>query len=698
MTLSRAYLGVWFNGSGFLAIRKLILSDGRINFDDIPDIPKYGERLEDIGQYKRKDLVVPYNLINEFKVIRNYLAGNARGMTNDQSFAKEVINVILCKLYDEKYTEPENKIMFRAGYEEPAVDVSGRLHNIFRDTKREYSDVFADADQVNLDEDSITYMVGKLQKFSLIDAERDVVADAFEVFIGPSLRGAQGQFFTPRNIVKTVIEILDPQPGEYIIDPACGSGGFLTECLRHIHKKIEKRGQKLNWSDIQIKEEKIDKVTKYIRGIERDSFLSKVAKAYMIILGDGRGGIKSEDSLDLPMKWGVDTKTMIRLGAFDVVMTNPPFGSKIPVKGQSKLAQYDLGHEWKQHADGSWNKGKVRESQPPQIVFIDRCLDLLKEGGRLGIVLPDGVLSNPTERYIRASLAQRAEIIGIVDLPMSAFLPSTPTKTHLLFLRKKQAPKPHRLFMSYAKTCGHDKRGMKTPTDDVRQIPKYLKNLQRNRTEPSHLGFLMNNAELKNFIWMPKYYNAEISSILSRYEAGNYELKTIAELISENIIIVSSGHEIGSKNYGTGDIPFVRTSEIGNLEIMTDITHCTSREVYDEYKDKQNIEKDDVLLVVDGTYLIGRCAMVTDLDLEMVIQSHFAQIKVIDRKKMSPHLLLALLNFGIVQRQLESKSFRQGTISTVGNRLAEVSIPIPKDQVSNRRNIQRHVSNNTGQV
>ena len=687
LTLSRANLGVWFNGNGFIAMRKYE-RNGNVFFEDIPDIPKFGERLEDIGQYKRKDLITPHNIINEFRAIRNYLAGNAKGMTNDASFAQEVINVILCKLYDEKYTEPENKIRFRAGYDESTEDVLDRIMQIFQDTKKEYSDVFENEDNIKLDDKSITYLVGKIQKFSLLDADRDVVADAFEVFIGPSLRGAQGQFFTPRNIVKTVIEIIDPKPNEYIIDPACGSGGFLSECLRYIHKKIEIQGKKLKWSEGRIKEEKIQKVTDYFSGIEKDAFLSKVAKAYMIILGDGKSGIKSEDALDLPKNWSNETNAKIKLGMFDVVITNPPFGSKIPVEGKEKLSQFELCHKWNEDTSGIFSKGDVLESQSPQIAFIDRCLDFLKEGGRMGIVLPDGVLSNTSEKYIRYSLSKRVEIIGIVDLPMNAFMPSTPTKTHLFFVRKKSSPDiKHELFMSYAKTCGHDKRGMETPTDDIRLIPIHLKKLKNSKTEPSNLGVFVNAEKLKNGVWLPKYYNAEIDEILKTYKKNNYEIISIGKMIDNKIIAITSGHEIGSKNYGIGSIPFIRTSEIGNLEIMTDTTHGTSEEVYAKYKDRQNIQNEDILMVSDGTYLIGRCAMVTDLDIKIIIQSHFKQIKVVDRKKLSPYLLLALINLDIVQKQLESKSFRQGTISTIGDRLNEIRIPIPKDEA-----VKKHIT------
>ena len=678
LTLSRANLGVWFNGNGFIAIRKYE-KDGNVFFEDIPDIPKFGERLEDIGQYKRKDLAPPNNMINEFRAIRNYLAGNAKGMTNDESFAREVINVILCKLYDEKYTEPDNKIRFRAGYEESTGDVLTRIIEIFKDTKKEYSDVFDNGDDIKLDAKSIAYLVGKIQKFSLMDAERDVVADAFEVFIGPSLRGAQGQFFTPRNVVKTVIEIIDPKPDEYIIDPACGSGGFLSECLRYVHKKIDIQGKKLNWSNEQIKEEKINKVSQCFRGIERDEFLSKVAKAYMIILGDGKSGIKSEDSLELPENWNGETTAMITLGMFDVVITNPPFGAKIPVTGTEKLSQFDLCHEWKEN--NGWSKGKVMKSQSPQIAFIDRCLDLLKEGGRLGIVLPDGVLSNSTTNYIRHSISQRTEIMGIVDLPADTFRPSTNTKTHLLFLRKKSNPSPdYKLFLSYALTCGHDKRRRKTPTDDVSEIPKHLKKLSKGQTKPTRLGGYFNYSDLNNYVWLPKSHNPDIDNELKYYKSKNCDLTSIKELEERKIIKITRGDEVGSDVYGDGTVPFIRTSEIANLEIIADPTHCLSDIVYEQYAKKQNMENQDILVVNDGTFLIGRTAMITDLDTKIVIQSHFRRIKVIDKKIFSPYLLLGLLNTNVVQKQFESKAFTQASLSTMGSRLHDIILPVPKDE------------------
>lgn len=698
LEFSRATIGVWFNGSERLYIRKYY-KDGQIFFDDtLVNIPRYGQRVEDIGLYTKKDLKKTHNLKSTFIAIRNYLSGNAVGVVRDEEYARQIINIILCKLYDEKYTKDEDILTFRAGVNESHKDVAARIKKRFNEAKKMYKDVLTDEDKITLDDSTLTYVVGELQGFALMNAERDVIGDAFEVFIHRSLKGSQGQFFTPKNIVKAAIKILDPGIDDRIIDPSCGSGGFIVEALKYVHDKIDIQGKALNWPIEAIEAEKMSKINLNIRGIERDSFLSKVAKAYMVLMGDGKSGVFCEDSLKDPNLWKQETQVGIQLGAFDIVVNNPPFGAKIPVKGEAKLSQFNLGYKWKKNKKtNKWEKEpKIRDKQSPQILFIERCLQLLKEGGKLAIVLPDGVLSNPTDRYIVQYLLEHTELIGLIDLPMSTFLPYTPTKTHLLFAKKTKNPRnDYEFFMSYAKTCGHDKRGKDIKEDEIEMIVDYISKIDTLK-EYNHLGFKMNISEVKNNILLPKYYNPDILKQLKEYESTNeYELKTIGELVREGILTISRGNEVGSENYGTGDIPFVRTSEIANWEIVTDCTQCISEEIYNQYKAKQNLQKEDILIINDGTYLMGRAAMITDLDIKCVIQSHFRILRVLDADYISPYTLLALLGLEIVQKQIESKCFRQGTISTLGDRLLEVVLPIPvnqsiKDQIS--KDVERVIS------
>lgn len=475
---SKAYLGVWFNGNERLFLRK-IEHDGKVLFENIPNIPKYGQRLEDIGKFKRKDLQPTHNLKATFKAIRNHLAANTVGATRDEVLAQQLINLIFCKIYDERFTEPEEDVEFRAGIDESPQSVANRIVNLFNKVKRKYKDVIDVGDSLTLDPNSISYVVGELQNYCLIEVERDIISDAFEVFIGHALKGGQGQFFTPRNLVKMMVDILDPLEDELIIDPACGSGGFLVESLRHIWRKLDSEGEKYHWNRANLQEEKMKVALSNINGIDKDYFLSKVAKAYMAIIGDGKGGIFCEDSLDRSENWNNKTRINIGLNKFNVLITNPPFGSKIAVTGEEKLSQYDLAHKWKfNKKSGEWEKGILNKKGTPQILFIERCLQLLQDKGRMAMVLPDGIYGNESLGYVRNWLFTKARIVAIIDVPLEMFMPNTGTKTSIIVLQKmenEEIPEDYPIFMAIAEYCGHDRRGKVIPKDDIVDIPGEFK-------------------------------------------------------------------------------------------------------------------------------------------------------------------------------------------------------------------------------
>lgn len=478
LRFSQASLGVWFNGEERIFLRKLE-KKGRIEFHEIPNIPQYGQRIEDIGLYKRKDLKPTHNLKSTFKAIRNHLAANTVGATRDEVLAQQLINLIFCKIFDERFTEPDEIVTFRAGIDETPEEVKNRILELFGSVKRKYKEVLDESDNISLDAKSIAYVVGELQNYCLVDAERDIIADAFETFIGHALKGGQGQFFTPRNVVKMMVEILDPNDEDLIIDPACGSGGFLIETLRHIWKNLDEEGSRLKWSKSNLQEEKMEVALNKIRGLDKDYFLSKVAKAYMAIMGDGKSGIFCEDSLDKPSNWGDKTKLKVDLGKFSVLVTNPPFGAKIPVRGEEKLSQYELAHKWKFNKTlKRWEKGKLKSSEAPQFLFIDRCLQLLSDYGRMAIVLPDGVLGNSQVGYVREFILNKARLVAVIDVPKETFMPNTPTKTSVIILQKlpvHELEEDYPVFMSIAETCGHDRRGNLRDEDDVAEISKAFK-------------------------------------------------------------------------------------------------------------------------------------------------------------------------------------------------------------------------------
>jgi len=473
LRFSKASLGVWFNGNERLFVRKFEQA-GRVSFEEIPNIPIVGQRIEDIGKFKQKDLKPTHNLKAIFKSIRNHLAANTVGVTRDEILAQQLINLIFCKLYDEKFTAPNNIVRFRAGIDESHDEIKKRILNLFYEVRKNQPEVFDEQDRITLDTNSIVYLVGELQNYSLMNSERDVVADAFETFIGHALKGGQGQFFTPRNVVKMMVDILQPEENDKIVDPACGSGGFLIDALKYVWDKADKKYSKLAWKEGQIERKKIEIATNNFRGLDKDYFLSKVAKAYMNLVGDGTTGIFCEDSLESTNNWRTETQLKIKLESFDVLLTNPPFGSNIKVEGEEKLNQFELAHQWRRgKKNNEFEKHKLKEKEAPQILFIERCLQLLRSGGRMAIVLPDGIFGNESDSYVRNWILRNAKIIAVIDVPLETFLPNTGTKTSILVLQKlpkSKLPENYPIFLAIAEYCGHDRRGKEISQDDIANV------------------------------------------------------------------------------------------------------------------------------------------------------------------------------------------------------------------------------------
>ena len=498
LRFSNAYLGVWFNGEERLYLHK-IEKGGKIFFEEIPNIPRYGERVEDIGKFKRKDLKPAENLKPTFKAIRNYLAANAVGITRDEVFASQIINLIFCKIYDERFTKPEDTVKFRAGVDEDDEEVRKRILDLFDKVKKQYSDVIDVADSVLLDAKCLKYIVGELQLYSLKDSSRDAVGEAFEIFIGPSLKGGQGQFFTPRNVVNMVINMIDPDTDEKILDPACGSGGFLVESLRYVWNKLEEKATELGWPEAEIEAEKQKVAIKNFRGIDKDNFLSKVAKAYLAILGDGRGGVHCENSLDKFTNWNAKTKEDIVEETFDVIVTNPPFGKKLSIDATEILELYELGHKWKQDGDGNFKMEGLVDKQPPQILFIERCFQMLKPGGRMGIVLLESIFGMPKYQYVVDYIRKKSKILAVVTLPEDLFQPNTHAKCCVLICQKYkedesfESCRDYDIFMSDVKWCGHDSRGNvtyrylengeKTVLDEIPLVAERYKEMEQENAQ-----------------------------------------------------------------------------------------------------------------------------------------------------------------------------------------------------------------------
>lgn len=698
LTLSKAQIGVWFNGEERLFIRKIV-ENGGVKFAEIPNIPKYKERLEDIGKFRRQDLKPTENLRATFKAIRNYLAANAIGATDDSVLAQQLINIIFCKIYDEKYSDPDDIVSFHAGIGEDPEVVKARIDKIFKNVKNRYKDVISDPEAITIDAKSVTYIVGELQNYCLLDTRRDVVADAFETFIGHALKGDKGQFFTPRNIVKMIVNILDPDDEDMIIDSACGSGGFLVETLRYVWDKIISEAHKKNWNELLLKEEQQEFAANHVRGLDKDAFLTKITKAYMAILGDGRGGIFCEDSLDEPSNWHNETRAKIALNNFSMILTNPPFGADINVVGEAKLKQYQLGYKWKQNKDtGLYEQtDKLKDKENPQILFIERNLQLLKDGGKLAIVLPETYLHGPSVKYVMKYIERNNNIFAVIDLPHNTFRPHCNAKCCVLFIQKN-VPQQDVITMGIVEEMGHNHQGKPIyrfdeksckVTDEIwDDTDAVIQEFKHPNNGNNKYVFNINKSEITNSIYVPRYYwKKNIETLQEDAANSNKQLVSIKQLLEEHIIEQYKGHGAPPSEYkGTGTIPYVRAGDIMDWDIFKNPTSAIPQEIYDHQvsKSKLQLQPEDILFVKEGSYRVGDVALLAPQDTGIFLNHHTLvfRIKQKDNKYgIDSYYLLYLLSHHLTKRQLKNKVLIDTTLPNIGDRWKELLLPIHKNSM-----------------
>lgn len=309
-------------------------------------------------------------------------------------------------------------------------------------------------------------------------------------------------------------------------------------------------------------------------------------------------------------------------------------------------------------------------------------------------MLPESILGNPSYEYIITFLRGRAKILGIVTLPEALFKTSgkggTHTKTCVLFVEKSKPEKAHQIFMADVKWCGHDSRGNPTVRknkdgkfvllDEVPQVSPRWRALENgDRIARDHIGFYLPSTNIRKQIMVPKYYSTEIEAQLNALQP-THNLVSLESLVEKKVVSIATGTEIGKMAYGTGTIPFIRTSDLTNWEIKADFKHGVSAEVYEEEKSRCDVAPGDILTVRDGTYLIGTAVFVTGGDVPMLFQSHIFRIRVLKSDAIDPYLLFVCLNTPVVKAQVRSKQFTQDIIDTLGNRVLELMLPLPRDR------------------
>jgi type I restriction enzyme M protein len=434
-------------------------------------------------------------LLTAFRRCHNYIHGN-EGMPKDAAFW-QFLYLIFAKMHDER-RGPDEPPRFWAGMMRKEVngqpqlvdeqfdpqgrkDIRARIEELFAEAREEYlGTIFNGNERITLSDRALAFMVAELSKYDFGRTGLDVKGAAYQQLVGTNLRGDRGQYFTPRGAIDLMVAILNPKENERLLDPACGTGGFLVAALNHLNRRFHEEGH------MEVGDESTadfvslrDRLAKYVQtnlfGADFDPFLVRAAQMNVVMASNVEARLYHMNSLEFPagdLSGVPEASKAARLGTMKVVMTNPPFGSDIPITDPNILRNYELAYVWERTEDGGFrNTGRLQGSVAPEVLFIERCYQWLAPGGRMGIVLPDGILGNPGDEYIRWWLLRHCWVLASVDMPVELFIVEANVNilTSLLFLKKKTdqevqtedlgAETDYSVFMAIAEKVGVDRRG-----------------------------------------------------------------------------------------------------------------------------------------------------------------------------------------------------------------------------------------------
>ncbi|MEE1597454.1 N-6 DNA methylase [Acidaminococcus fermentans] len=709
--------GVWTNGNGLSVYKKRTGKD--VGLDEILSLPRYREdwKGDDIIPSKQS-LPRPHNIRFLLASCHNKLYG--RGMENeDFDLAMDMVRILLAKIQDE--TTPGDFPRFWIT-ESDFKTAEGRKHaadniqKLFREYADQFPDVFDAYEKIQVGDDCIAEAVGILKNWSLAarndDADDwDLMGETYEQFTHINLKRQQGQFFTNRLVIDMMVKMLDPKVGEHSLDPAGGSGGFATAIFRYLRRKVINSTAE----NSPVRERQLANIKDSVYLVEIASRLVKIAKCAMLLTGDGQSGMtrgNSLDSYDHLDPWIISRCAKGKSNAPSVIATNPPFsGQKVEsqISDKTILKSFVFGHSYKKQKNGeftfSMDDSDILLHQAPELLFLERCLDWLKPGGRMGIVLPKGILDNVSYEPYRLWLMQHCQINGIVTLHKDTFQPDTGVRTCVLFVTKpengEKPPELYNIFMAMSQRIGQDSKGnsvfvldgngnstgiLNHDLDEIAEA--YLEFRKGKELKESEYIFTISSKDIKDHCNInPQHYapklNEALTAVLKYDNRDKWATTTVGQLEAGIRIYIgprwnSANLKVDNPADTSGLIPYLTANAALELRRFTikwiDPTKASpSQKVAMQLL---KIKEGDILISRSGT--IGKVTYATkDLAENYLVSDDLVRVRV-KNPELRAYLLayftsqtalsLMLLDeYGSVQQHLQPRHIQ------------EMLIPLPDD-------------------
>ena len=687
-----ARLGIWTNGFEYARVYKLPIS-GKFKIERSSTLPKQHENFILAGEQRitYSDLQIPSDKVlkNIFSDLLAIVTSKDSKSTRREDQLNQMANLLLIKLNSDHEGEWDNSVPLEFQLENEPSETHKTVNTLFVKYKKEHPTLFSEDEpnEIVLDIDTVQEAVLRLQLLNIGKMAPIAMSLAFQVFRDATLKLGDGQYYTPLRVIECGVELMCINHKDLLIDPACGTGGFLSAAMMKVSSECKDEKKVTQWAHYNL------------FGVDRDKTNIKLTRALMVGIGDGSTNAHHGDSLR-ESKWK-ENKNGIHsvLGdeRYSVVLTNPPFGKDLVINAADARSSH---LEICKHSKNGQDSNEWAQSTELGIAFVERAWKILQSGGRLGIVLPETYFFSKSYSWFRKWLDEHFILRAVFNIPMEAFQGFCRAKTNFYIFEKKGSEgriknkpkwfKDGYVWISNASTIGLnkdgldlfkiDKKGNRTNLIDNKVMVDIKELLAGNSTETS--GYIPIQPISSSYIGVPTFSGDKSESTLKskiEHRLPNFCIKSLGELIDKGIISVRGGHGSPSADVRDGDIPYIKVVDLRAGRVNPNSSNMISEVIAEKFwhGKESGLKAYEICTPARASKNIGEPCMILPGQERMVMTKEVLIFSVNEKTYIDPFYLFWALNLDDVKKQWKRVVFMQTNREDLGDRYRYIEIPYP---------------------
>lgn len=687
-----AKLGIWTNGSMVATVHRTI--NGSFKIEEYGRIPYFGESLienadKPLTWENLNPNITTEKLRSIFYNLLCSIVSQDTQSTRPEERLNSLCNVLLAKIESDKIAKisPDVPVSFQLGIS--TEHTAEKIRTLFRDMLLSNGDLFTDSNEsINFNNSTIEKCVFELAQYRIFGLPSETVSMAFQVFRQDALKADDGQYFTPPPVIKNAAKLLEISPRDKVLDPACGTGGFLVQSYLSLRQRfpLMDDGDAKGWAQ------------RHLYGVDKDKISVKLTKAVMLAMGDGSTNTYHGDSIR-SFLWAQEYPLLnlnLKDGLFNCILTNPPFGKNLKISARDgQLLKLEISHN---DSKGELVLNKdAYTSRELGIAFVEKCYHLLDSNGKLGILLPETYFFSTSYLWLQSWIYEHFTLRGIVNIPMEAFQGFCRAKTNLYIFEKGKQKKSSKLswvkngkvLVINSLTCGINKDGdelyvvdKKTGERDYSKIDDQLSfdcDSLLNGTPSDRCFYIDYERIVNSMIGVPNYYDAKYDNEIDLFcTKHGFAKMSLGKLVKDGMISITHGHGSPSPDQRVGNVPYIKVSDLRASQVNINPTNMIPLELAKKYwkGDTSKLHEYDLLSPERASKNIGEFCVLQYGQENIVLTKEILVVRG-ESKLFDQFYLMWALSLPVVRRQWDRIIFMQTNREDVGDRYYEIEIPIP---------------------